>query len=143
MKGRVNSILWWAIGVNAVVLCTVLGLAYGAGARSSGIRLRDFGILPMWAGLELLASAFLIVLATVLLFILLENKVNKRVADLVYYAERLDSGDFEAHANVTPDDFGILAETFNQASEKLARIAQVEATREAIENDIELIESAM
>lgn len=143
MKGRVNSILWWAVGINAAVLCLVLGLAYGAGARSSGIRLRDFGILPMWAGLELLAAAFLIVLATVVLFILLENKVNKRVADLVEYAERLNSGDFEAHANVTPDDFGILAENFNRASEKLARISQVEATREAIENDIGGIENAL
>src|SRR5690242_4744764 len=112
MKGRVNSILWWAVGLNAIVLCAVLGLAYGAGARSSGIKLWDFGILPMWAGLELLLGAFLIVVTSISLFILFENKVQKRVADLVDYAERLDSGDFEAHANVTADDFGILAENF-------------------------------
>src|ERR1051326_6440 len=98
MKGRVNSILWWAVGVNAFVLCAVLGLAYGAGARSSGIRLWDFGILPPMAGFELLGAAFLIVVMTVLLFVLLENKVQKRVSDLVENGERLDSGDFEARS---------------------------------------------
>ena len=143
MKGRVNSILWWAVGVNAVILCGVLGLAYGAGARSSGIRLRDFTILPMWAGLELMGAAFLVVLATVVLFILFENKVQKRVSDLVEYAERLDGADFEAHANVTPDDFGLLAESFNRASERLARMSQVEGSRQALEAEIAQIESAL
>ena len=143
MKGRVNSILWWAVGINAGALCLVFGFAYGAGSRSSGIRLWDFGILPPMAGFELLLAAFLIVATSVFLFILLENKVNKRVADLVDYAERLDSGDYEAHANVTPDDFGVLAENFNRASERLARIAQVEATREAVENDLTDIENAL
>jgi twitching motility protein PilJ len=143
MKGRVNSILWWAVGLNAGVLCLVLGLAYGAGARSGGIRLIDFGILPPMAGFELLGAAFLVVVTTVLLFVVLENKVQKRISDLVEYAERLDSGDFEAHANITADDFGLLAENLNRASEKLAHIAQVEATREAIENDIANIESAL
>ena len=143
MKGRINSILWWAVGINAVILCTVLGLAYGAGARSSGIRLRDFSILPMWAGLELMGAAFLVVLATVVLFILFENKVQKRVADLVDFAERLDGADFEAHANVTPDDFGLLAESFNRASEKLARMSQVESSREALEAEIAEVENAL
>src|SRR4051812_1661175 len=143
MKGRINSTLWWAVGVNAVALCLVFGFAYGAGSRSSGIRLWDFGILPPMAGFELLLAAFLIVVTSISLFILLENKVNKRVADLVDYAERLDSGDYEAHANVTPDDFGVLAENFNRASERLARIAQVEATREAVENDLTDIENAL
>src|SRR5690349_16472714 len=117
MKGRVNSTLWWAVGINAFALCLVLGLAYGAGARSSGIRLRDFGILPPVAGFELLGAAFVIVLATVGLFLVLENKVQKRLSDLVDYAERLDTGDYEAHANVSADDFGIVAENFNRASE--------------------------
>jgi twitching motility protein PilJ len=103
----------------------------------------DFGILPPMAGFELLGAAFLIVVMTVLLFVLLENKVQKRVSDLVEYGERLDSGDFEAHANVTPDDFGLLAENFNRASEKLARIAQVEASREALEGEITQIEDAL
>jgi len=143
MKGRVNSTLWWAVGINTVSLCLVLGLAYGAGARSSGIRLRDFGILPPLAGFELLGAAFLVVLATIVLFLVLENKVQKRVSDLVDYAERLDGGDYEAHANVTPDDFGLLAENFNRASERLARIAQVEATREAVEADLTAVENAL
>jgi len=69
--------------------------------------------------------------------------VQKRLADLVDYAERLDTGDYEAHANVTADDFGLLAENFNRASEKLARIAQVEATREAVESDLAAVENAL
>ena len=143
MKGHINSILWWAVGLNAVVLCVVLGLAYGAGARSSGLSLRDFTILPPIAGFELLGAAFFVIAITVFLFVWLDNKVQKRVTDLVEYAERLDSGDFAAQANVTADDFGVLAESFNRASEKLARIAEVEASREAIENEIADIEKSL
>src|SRR3954467_5647943 len=123
MKGRINSILWWAIGINAIALCGVLGFAYGAGARFSGFRTRDFTILPPIADFELLGAAFLIVAVTIFLFVWLENTVQKRVADLVDYADRLGNGDYEAHANVTPDDFGILAENFNRVSEKLARMS--------------------
>jgi twitching motility protein PilJ len=143
MKGHINSILWWAVGLNAVVLCVVLGLAYGAGARSSGLSLRDFTILPPIAGFELLGAAFFVIAITVFLFVWLDNKVQKRVTDLVEYAERLDSGDFAAQANVTADDFGVLAESFNRASEKLARIAEVEASREAIENEIADVEKTL
>ncbi len=143
MKGHINSILWWAVGLNAVVLCVVLGLAYGAGARSSGLSLRDFTILPPIAGFELLGAAFFVIAITVFLFVWLDNKVQKRVTDLVEYSERLDSGDFAAQANVTADDFGVLAESFNRASEKLARIAEVEASREAIENEIADIEKSL
>lgn len=143
MKGRLNSVLWTAVGLNAVVLCFVLALAYGAGSRSGGLRLRDFGILPEIAGYELVGAAFLVVAASVFLFVWLDNKVHKRVEDLVGYADRLDTGDYEAHANVTPDDFGLLAETFNRASEKLARVSQVEAMREAVESEIEDLERAL
>ena len=143
MKGRINSILWWAIGVNAFVLFLVFGLVYGAGARSSGLRLRDFTILPPVAGLELLFAAFLIVAVTIFLFIWLDSTVQKRVADLVDYAERLSAGDYEAHAPVTADDFGVLADSFNRASEKLARISQVEAERDAVEQEIGGIQRAL
>ena len=143
MKGRLNSILWWAIAINAFVLCAVLGLAYGAGARSGGLRLYDFTILPPLAGFELLGAAFLIVATTIFLFVWFENKVQKRVADLIDYSERLDNGDYEAHANVTSDDFGLLSESFNRASEKLARISQVEAIREAVELEIADLERSL
>ena len=143
MKGRLNSILWWAIAINAFVLCAVLGLAYGAGARSGGLRLYDFTILPPLAGFELLGAAFLIVATTIFLFVWFENKVQKRVADLIDYSERLDNGDYEAHANVTSDDFGLLSESFNRASEKLARISQVEAIREAVELEIADLEGSL
>ncbi|MGH9524490.1 MAG: methyl-accepting chemotaxis protein [Terriglobales bacterium] len=136
MKGRTNSLLWWAIAVNTVALGAVLGLAYGAGARSSGLRLRDFSILPPVAGFELLGAAFLIVAATIFLFVWLDNTVQKRLSEVVETAERITGGDYDAHSEVTPDDFGVLAESLNTASEKLARLSLVEAEREAVEQEI-------
>ena len=143
MKGRTNSLLWWAISINAVALCAVLGLAYGAGARSSGLRLRDFSILPPIAGLELLGAAFLVVAATIFLFVWLDNSVHKRLIELVDTSERLQSGDYNSHAEVSSDDFGIVAETFNVVSEKLARMAQVEAEREMVEQDLAAVEQSL
>lgn len=143
MKGRVSSSLWWAIGVNSFVLCVVLGLAYGAGARSSGLRLRDFTILPPIAGLELLGAAFLIVATSILLFVWLENRVSKPLGELVDCAERISAQDFEGRAEVGPDDFGILAESLNHASEQLARIAEVESSRIALEAEVSEVEAAL
>lgn len=143
MKGRTNSLLWWAIAINAVALCAVLGLAYGAGARSSGLRLRDFSILPPIAGLELLGAAFLVVFATIFLFVWLDNTVHKRLASVVDTAERIGAGDYDAHAESTPDDFGVIADSLNTASEKLTRVALVEAEREAVEQEIGAITDAL
>ena len=136
MKGRTNSLLWWAIAINTVALCAVLGLSYGAGARSSGLRLRDFSILPPVAGFELLGAAFLVVAATIFLFIWLDNTVHKRLSEVVATAERITGGDYNVHAEFTPDDFGVLAESLNSASEKLGRMSLVEAEREAVEQEI-------
>jgi twitching motility protein PilJ len=143
MKGRTNALLWWAVAINAIVLCSVLGLAYGAGARSSGLRLRDFSILPPAAGFELLGAVFLVVAATIFLFVWLDNSVQKRLAELVDVSERLAAGDYDRHAEITPDDFGILAESFNLASEKLTRMTQVEAERELVEQDLAGVEECL
>ena len=139
MKGRTNTLLWWAIAINTLVLCAVLGLAYGAGARSSGLRLRDFSILPPVAGFELLGAAFLVVAVTIFLFVWFDNTVQKRLASIVNTAERITAGDYDVHAEDSQDDFGVLAESLNSASEKLARMSLVEAEREAVEQEISAI----
>ncbi len=141
MKGRVNSTLWWLVATNAVALILVLCLAYGAGARSGGLRLRDFGILPPTAGFELLGAAFLVVAGSIVLFIWLDTKIRKPVSDLVEFSEKLAAGNVEAHAEVTPDDFGLIADNVNRASEMLARMRSLEAINEALTGEMAEIET--
>jgi twitching motility protein PilJ len=141
MKGRINSMLWWLVGTNAVALILVLFLSYGAGARSGGLRLRDFGILPPIAGFELLGAAFLVVAASIVLFIWLDMKVRKPVSDLVEVSDKLAAGDAEAHAEISADDFGLIAENVNRASELLARTRSLEAINEALTGEMAEIET--
>ena len=117
MKDRVKSRVWWLVGINTFVLVTVLGLAYGAGARSGGLSLLDFGALPQVAGLEFLAAVFLVLAVNIMLLVQLGIKVVKPTSELVEASERVMAGDYETNARVTSDDYGVIAENWNRAAE--------------------------
>src|SRR5512146_1177436 len=101
MKGRLNSTVWLLIAINAVVLIAVLGLAYGAGARSGGLSLIDFGALPMIAGFEFLGAIFLVLAGSLCLFLLLAAKVLKPVSRMVEFSEKLAQAEYSARAELT------------------------------------------
>ncbi len=140
MKDQVKNRVWTLVGINAVVLIVVLGLAYGAGARSSGLSLRDFSALPQTAGFELMGAAFLVLAASLFLLLQLGSKVVKPTRDLVEYSEKLMAGDYEARAEITQDDFGVIAENWNRASEALAQSAAIKAAAEALNSELPQIE---
>lgn len=136
MKDRVKSRVWWLVGINTVVLFLVLGLAYGAGARSGGLSLLDFGALPQVAGLEFLAALFLVVAVSVALLVQLGIKVVKPTRELVEISEKVMGGDYEANANVTPDDYGLIAENWNRAAEMVAQAAAIKSTDETMRAEL-------
>ncbi len=136
MKDRVKSRVWWLVGINTVVLILVLGLAYGAGARSGGLSLLDFGALPQVAGLEFLAAVFLVAAVSITLLVQLGIKVVKPTRELVEVSERVMAGDYEANANVTPDDYGVMAENWNRAAEMVAQAAGIKAGEETMRAEL-------
>lgn len=143
MKGRISATLWWVFGINAVVLAAVLCLSYGAGARSGGLSLRDFTILPPIAGFELLGGAFLVVVASGALFIWLDTKIRKPLTELVEFSDNVIAGNREAMLDVRPDDFGLVVENWHKAVELLANSAEIQATSEALQRDLAEFEKAL
>src|SRR5512146_2818966 len=97
MKGRVGGMVWQVVGANAVVLLLVLGLAYGAGSRSGGLSLLDFGALPQTAGFEFLGAAFLLVAVTLWMIFFLGGRIVKPVTQVTELTERLAAGETETH----------------------------------------------
>lgn len=142
MKDKVKSRVWWLVGINTFVLLLVLALAYAAGARSGGLSLLDFGALPQVAGFEFLAAMFLVVAMSIALLLQLGLKVVKPTRELLEFSEKLVAGDYEANANVTPDDFGVIAENWNRAAELVAQSAAIKAAEEAVRADLAELERA-
>jgi len=143
MKGRLNSTVWLLMAINAVLLVAVLGLAYGAGARSGGLSLIDFGALPMIAGFEFLGAVFLVLAGSIFLFLMLASRVLKPMSQMVEFSEKLAGGEYETRAEVRPDDFGAAAENFNRAAELLEKTAAVQAADEALRRELEEFEKTI
>jgi twitching motility protein PilJ len=139
----VKSRVWWLVGVNGLVLMIVLLLAYSAGARSGGLSLLDFGALPQVAGLEFLAALFLVLAMSVALLLQLGLKVVKPTRRLVEYSEQLIAGNYEAQAEVTDDDYGVIAENWNRAVEVVAQSAAIKAAEETVRAELAEMENAI
>jgi methyl-accepting chemotaxis protein len=140
VKDRVKSRVWTLVGVNALVLIVVLGLSYAAGSQSGGLSLLDFGQFSRAAGLEFLAALFLVLAASLALLLQLGSKVVKPTRELMEFSEKLMEGDYETRANVTPDDFGVIAENWNRAAEMVAQAAAIKAGEELLRSDLAELE---
>jgi twitching motility protein PilJ len=137
MKGRLNSTIVLLVTLNALALFAVLGLAYGAGARSSGLSILDFGQLSGVAGMELL-GAFVIALGiALLLWVMLMGRVSKPVKELTDFSEKLANGDYRVRAEVdSTDDFGLIAANFNRTSEKVAKAVVNQEAQETLQRSV-------
>ena len=144
MKGRIGGTIWLVVSANAVILIAVLALAYGAGARSGGLSLLDFGALPQTAGFEFLGAVFLIVASTVWLIFKLGGRIVKPVSQLVDLTERLASGDVEPRLLLeSGDDFALMAENCSRMAETLAGAAAARATAESLQNEASQMAEAL
>src|SRR3954464_11634660 len=102
MKGRISSTIWLVTLLNLVALCVMLGLAYGAGAKSGGLSLLDFGNLPSASGLRLaIAVLALIPIAVLTTVSLLGSRIVKPTEKLVDYSEKIAAGDYRAQADIS------------------------------------------
>ncbi len=137
MKGRLNSTVWLLIAINAAVLLVVLGLAYGAGARSGGLSLIDFGALPMIAGFEFLGAVFLVLAGSLFLFLMLASRLLKPLSQMVEFSEKLAAGEYATRAEVRPDDFGAAAENFNRAAELLEKTGAIQLANETLRLELD------
>jgi methyl-accepting chemotaxis protein len=127
MQGRFTSIIWRLMGAQSVLLALVLGLAYGAGAHSGGLGLRDFASLPGTSGLELLAAIFL-ALSVLASLLWLGNRIVKPLKELADVSSRLAAGEYALRAHVeAEDDFACLADNLNHTAEVLERAVTEQA----------------
>ena len=143
MKDRVKSRVWTLVGMNAVALLLVLLLAYSAGSRSGGLSVLDFGALPQVAGFEFLAALFVVLAMSVVLLLQLGLKILKPVTALVDFSDKLMAGDYETRANVTEDDFGVIAENWNRAAELVAQSAAIKTGEELLRSDLAELEKVV
>jgi twitching motility protein PilJ len=62
---------------------------------------------------------------------------------LVEFSEKLMAGDYETRANVTPDDFGVIAENWNRAAEMVAQAAAIKVGEELLRSDLAELEKSI
>jgi twitching motility protein PilJ len=122
MKGRLSNTVWSLVIWNVAALFVVLGLGYGAGARSSGASLLDFSAMSGTAATELAVAFFLCLATGVLCIRTLGARVLTPVRELSDFSERIAAGDVRARAEVdTHDDFAFIAENLNRGTSRLSR----------------------
>jgi twitching motility protein PilJ len=103
-------------------LVAVLGLSYGAGARSNGAAPFDFTALPSPAATELLVAVVLVLGTGVLCLRLLGSRVLEPVKELAEFSERVAAGDGKARVEVEANnDFAFIAENLNRGAARMGR----------------------
>ena len=117
MKGRLSNTVWMLTFWVFAALVAVLGLSYGAGARSNGAAPFDFTALPSTAATELLVAMVLCLGTGVLCLRLLGSRVLDPVRELAEFSERVAAGDGKARVEVDADnEFGTIAENLNRGA---------------------------
>lgn len=143
MKDRVKSRVWKLVGWNAGALLMVLLLAFAAGSRSGGLSVLDFGALPQIAGLEFLLAGLILVVSSIVLLVKLGHTVVNPTRELLDFSEKLVGGDYEARAEITPDDFGLIAENWNRAAELVAQASAVKSGDEMLRSELSELEKVI
>jgi methyl-accepting chemotaxis protein len=122
MRARLSNTVWLLVIWNLAALLTVLGLAFGAGARSSGASLFDFTALPSTAATELAVALVLCLGTAVLCVRILGARVLTPVKELADFSERVAAGDRSARADIdTNDEFAFIAENLQRGTSKISR----------------------
>jgi methyl-accepting chemotaxis protein len=139
MKGRLGSTIWLLAIINFVALVGVLILAYTAGANSGpqGQPISNALQAPGNTPLLMLIGAIVVLGMSVLLVIMLGNKILKPMKELADYSERVANGDYKTKANIeSDDDFGFVAENFNRSTEKVARAVTQQEAQESLQKSV-------
>ncbi len=139
MKGRLGSTILMIVLVNAVALLFVLGLAYGAGAKSgdAGLPLLDGITHSSATGFRIMFAALVALVALIVSYMLLDSRVLKPVRELTEFSERLGSGDYRARLQIeTENDFGLIAENLNRTADKVSRTVFNQEAQDSLQKSV-------
>jgi twitching motility protein PilJ len=137
MKGRLNSTIWMLIAGNFIAVLAVMWLGYSAGAEAKVASVLDAIGTSSAAGIRLLGAAAVLVVVSVVLLVMLGNRVVKPVNELAEFSEKLANGDYRAKADIeAADDFGFIAENFNRSAEHMTRAQVNQEAQEALQRSV-------
>jgi len=120
MKGRLTNTVWMLTFWVFAALVAVLGLSYGAGARSNGAAPFDIGAMSSTAATELLVAVALCLGTAVVCMRMLSARVLEPVKDLADFSERMGAGDKTARLDAhSGDDFAFIAENLNRGAARM------------------------
>ncbi|HUJ41741.1 MAG TPA: HAMP domain-containing methyl-accepting chemotaxis protein [Candidatus Acidoferrales bacterium] len=137
MKGRLTNTVWMLTLWVFVALVAVLGLSYGAGARSNGAAPFDFTAMSSAAATELLVAMLLCLATGIVCLRLLGSRVLEPVKDLADFSERVAAGDSKARLDVSAgNDFGFIAENLNRGAARMGRTGGTPEGLEGLQKSI-------
>jgi len=147
MRGRLSNTVWMLTFWVFAALVAVLGLSYGAGARSNGAAPFDFTALPSTAATELLIAIVLCLGTGVLCLRLLGSRVLDPVREIAEFSERMAAGDSKARVEVHADnEFGFIAENLNRGALRIgggsAKPEGLEGLQRSISDLLQVISQA-
>lgn len=139
MKGRLNTAIWTLGVVNAIALFAVLYLAYSAGMHANGLGIADAlsGSTPGRSPLLIFIGMFICVTMSIVLLLVLGNKVVKPVSELVDYSQKVAGGDYHSRPQIdSSDDFGLIAENFTRSSDRINRAVLNQEAQENLQKSV-------
>ncbi|HET6842482.1 MAG TPA: methyl-accepting chemotaxis protein [Candidatus Angelobacter sp.] len=134
MKGRLSRAIWLLVAFDVAALFGAFVLAFYGGQKAHTAQgLSDAsGLNGM-----VLAGAFLCLVASLITWIVLANKVVAPVKHLADFSEKLSRGDFRAKMEVdSADDFGFIAENLNRAAESSSRAMFNQEAQESLQKSV-------
>jgi len=137
MKGRLNQAIWTLGTINGIALFAVLYLAYEAGAHANGLGMADVMSAPGKTPMLFFAAAFLCLATTLVVLVMLSNKVAKPVGELVDYSQKFAAGEYTSRPQIdSNDDFGLIAENFTRSSERISRAVLNQEAQESLQKSV-------
>lgn len=139
MKGRLNTAIWTLGVVNGIALFAVLYLAYSAGMHANGLGIADAlsGSIPGRSPLLIFIGMFICVTMSIVLLLVLGNKVVKPVSELVDYSQKVAGGDYHSRPQIdSSDDFGLIAENFTRSSDRINRAVLNQEAQENLQKSV-------
>ena len=137
MKGRLNQAIWTLGTINGIALFAVLYLAYEAGAHANGLGMADVMSAPGKTPMLFFAAAFLSLATTLVVLVMLSNKVAKPVSELVDYSQKFAAGEYTSRPQIdSNDDFGLIAENFTRSSERISRAVLNQEAQESLQKSV-------
>ncbi|MGH9733060.1 MAG: methyl-accepting chemotaxis protein [Candidatus Acidiferrales bacterium] len=132
MKSRLSSTIWLLVFWTAASLFGLVGLGYYAAHNPSGAGSLPGGSSAIWAG-----SVVLALVTTILLMMVLSNRVLKPLGELAKFSERLVAGDGRARAEIeSTDEFAFVAENLNRSAAKIAHAVNSQQAQDSLQRSI-------